>query len=61
MKDVRRYKSRRTVVLSLARDALEQHRERMAAGGRDVQTRLVFPNTDGGSVCKVTCTRGISY
>lgn len=52
VKDVKREKSRRSVVLDFALDALARHSEKMAAEGWDVEAGLMFPNSDGGFVCK---------
>jgi integrase len=52
VKETKREKSRRSVVLSFSLEKLKEHRERMAAEGWDTEAGLMFPSTTGGYVCK---------
>lgn len=52
--------SRRRVILSFAKQAMEEHRARMAAEGRDVgPDGLIFPDTEGKPLRKSNYTRRV--
>jgi integrase len=58
VKEPKTKKGRRTVQLSpFSLDALNQHRQRMLAEGRDVKTDLIFCDEQGGFLRKSNVTR----